>query len=210
MRGLRLCLQRPDLFRTQLRAIFRAARLGRVRLMFPMVTTTEELAQAKAMAEEARREVGAEPVEVGIMIEVPAAVVMADQLAREVDFFSIGTNDLTQYVLAMDRLHPVLAPQADGLHPAVLRMVRQTVEAARAAGIWVGVCGGIAGDPAGAMVLAGLGVKELSVSIPSVAAIKAKLRGLSMARLEALAARALDCRSAAEVRALAAGGGSLG
>lgn len=174
--------------------------------MFPMVTMLGELAQAKALAEEVRREVGAEPVEVGIMMEVPAAVVMADQFAREVDFFSIGTNDLTQYVLAMDRMHPVLAPQADGLHPAVLRMVRQTVEAAKGAGIWVGACGGIAGDPAGAMVLAGLGVAELSMGIPSVAAIKAKLRGLSMRRLEELARRALDCRSAAEVRALAARG----
>ncbi|MDY7226648.1 phosphoenolpyruvate--protein phosphotransferase [Hyalangium rubrum] len=206
VRGLRLCLQRPDLFRTQLRAIFRASRLGAVRLMFPMVTTPSELTQAKAIAEEVRRDVGAKPVEVGIMIEVPAAVVMADQFAREVDFFSIGTNDLTQYVLAMDRLHPVLAPQADGLHPAVLRMVRQTVEAAKRNGIWVGACGGIAGDPAGAMMLAGLGVAELSVGIPSIAAIKARMRGLSMARLEEMARRALDCQSAAEVRALAVAG----
>jgi phosphocarrier protein FPr len=206
VRGLRLCLQRQDLFRTQLRAIFRASRLGSVRLMFPMVTMPSELIQAKAIAEEVRREVGAEPVEVGIMIEVPAAVVLADQFAREVDFFSIGTNDLTQYVLAMDRMHPVLAPQADGLNPAVLRMVHQTVEAARRAGIWVGACGGIAGDPAGAMMLAGLGVAELSVSIPSIAAIKARMRGLAMSRLQELARRALDCQSAAEVRALAAGG----
>jgi multiphosphoryl transfer protein len=206
VRGLRLCLQRQDLFRTQLRAIFRASRLGPVRLMFPMVTLPSELIQAKAIAEEVRREVGAEPVEVGIMIEVPAAVVLADQFAREVDFFSIGTNDLTQYVLAMDRMHPVLAPQADGLNPAVLRMVHQTVEAARGAGIWVGACGGIAGDPAGAMMLAGLGVSELSVSIPSIAAIKARMRGLAMSRLRELARRALDCQSAAEVRALAAGG----
>jgi phosphocarrier protein FPr len=207
VRGLRLCLQRQDLFRTQLRAIFRASHAGRARLMFPMVTSPGELVQAKAITEEVRREVGAKPVEIGIMIEVPAAVVLADQFAREVDFFSIGTNDLTQYVLAMDRGHPVLAPQADGLHPAVLRMVRQTVEAAKDAGIWVGACGGIAGDPAGAMLLAGLGVFELSVGIPSIAAIKARLRGLSMKRLQELARRALDCRSAAEVRALVSGGG---
>ncbi|WP_142847921.1 phosphoenolpyruvate--protein phosphotransferase [Telmatospirillum sp. J64-1] len=205
VRGLRLCLQRQDLFRTQLRAIYRASRTGPVRLMFPMVTMPGELAQAKAIAEEIRQEIGADPVPIGIMIEVPAAVVMADQFAREVDFFSIGTNDLTQYVLAMDRLHPVLAPQADGLHPAVLRMVRQTVEAAERSGIWVGACGGIAGDPAGAMMLAGLGVAELSVGIPSIAAIKAKIRGLSMAKLQELSRRALDCRSAAEVRALAGG-----
>ncbi|MBF5043907.1 phosphoenolpyruvate--protein phosphotransferase [Aggregicoccus sp. 17bor-14] len=202
VRGLRLSLQRPDLLRTQLRAILRASRRGLARVMFPMVTSLDELLQARAILEEVRREVGAPPLEVGIMIEVPAAVVMADQLAQHVDFFSIGTNDLTQYVLAMDRLHPVLAPQADGLHPAVLRMVRQTVEAARGAGIWVGACGGIAGEPAGALVLAGLGVTELSVSIPSVAAIKAKLRSRSMRELEQLAQRALQCRTAAEVRAL--------
>ena len=202
VRGIRLCLQRPELFRTQLRAVFRASREGPVRLMYPMITMREDLAQAKAITEEVRRELGAKPIELGIMIEVPSAVMMADQLAREVSFFSIGTNDLTQYVLAMDRQHPVLAPQADGLHPAVLRMVERTVAAARAAGIWVGACGGIAGDPAGAVVLSGLGVSELSVSIPSIAAIKALLRGLTMAGAESIARRALGCGSAAEVRAL--------
>lgn len=205
VRGIRLCLQRQDLFRTQLRAVFRASREGPVRLMYPMVATLDELAQAKAVTEEVRREVGADPIETGIMIEIPAAAMMADLLAREVDFFSIGTNDLTQYVLAMDRLHPVLAPQADGLHPAVLRMVERTAQAARAAGIWTGACGGIAGDPAGAVILAGLGVTELSVSIPSIAAVKALLRGISMKDAEILARRALTCRNAAEVRSLVQG-----
>lgn len=202
VRGIRLCLQREDLFRTQLRAVFRASREGPVRLMYPMIALLEELARAKAITEEVRREVGVDPIELGIMIEVPSAVMMADRLAREVSFFSIGTNDLTQYVLAMDRQHPVLAPQADGLHPAILRMIERTVAAARAAGIWVGACGGIAGDPAGAVVLAGLGVFELSVSIPSIAATKARLRGLTMARAEDIARRALACGTAAEVRAL--------
>jgi phosphoenolpyruvate-protein phosphotransferase len=205
VRGIRLCLQRQDLFRTQLRAVFRASREGPVRLMYPMIATGEELAQAKAVTEEVRREVGADPIEIGIMIEVPSAVMMAAELAREVSFFSIGTNDLTQYVLAMDRQHPVLAPQADGLHPAVLRMVDLTVKAARAAGIRVGACGGIAGDPAGAVILAGLGVSELSVSIPSIAAIKARVRGLTMTGAEALARRALACGSAAQVRDLVQG-----
>ena len=205
VRGIRLCLQRQDLFRTQLRAVFRASREGPVRLMYPMIASGEELAQAKAITEEVRRELGAEPIEIGIMIEVPSAVMMAAELAREVSFFSIGTNDLTQYVLAMDRQHPVLASQADGLHPAVLRMVELTVKGARAAGIWVGACGGIAGDPAGAVVLAGLGVAELSVSIPSIAAIKALVRGLSMAGAETLAQRALACGNAAQVRALLQG-----
>jgi phosphocarrier protein FPr len=201
-RGIRLCLLRPDLFRTQLRAIFRAAATGPVRIMYPMISTLEELAAAKKITEEVRLEMGAAPVEIGIMIEVPSAAIMADQLAREVDFFSVGSNDLTQYVLAMDRGHPVLAKQADGLHPAVLRMIDTTVKAAKAAGKWVGVCGGIAGDPRGVVLLAGLGVAELSVSIPSIAAVKAQIRTLSLERARALAQRALNCRSAAEVRAL--------
>lgn len=202
VRGIRLCFEREDLFRTQLRAILRVSREGPVRIMYPMIAMPEELARAKAITEEVRREVGADPVEIGIMIEVPSAVMMAERLAKEVAFFSIGTNDLTQYVLAMDRLHPVLAPQADGLHPAVLRMIDLTVKAARKAGIWVGACGGIAGDPAGAVLLAGLGVFELSVAIPSIPAIKAHLRAIAMSDAQAVARRALDCGSAAEVRAI--------
>ena len=202
VRGIRLCLARPELFRAQLRAIYRAAEYGPVRIMFPMVSTLEDLEAAKVIAAEVRWELEAKAVEIGIMIEVPSAVVMAEELAQEVDFFSIGTNDLTQYVLAMDRGHPILAKQADGLHPAVLRMVDRTVQAATAAGKWVGVCGGIAGDPKGAAILVGLGVVELSVSIPSIAAIKAQIRRLSLAKAQALARKALACRTAAEVRSL--------
>lgn len=202
IRGIRLCLQRPDLFRPQLRAIYRAAKTGSVKIMFPMIATLEELQTAKQIAEEVRLAIDAPPVDIGMMIEVPSAVVMAAEFAQMVDFFSIGTNDLTQYVLAMDRGHPALAKQADGLHPAVLRMIDQTVQAASAAGKWVGVCGGMAGDPKGATILAGLGVAELSISIPSVAAVKAKLRGLSLAQTQDLAKRALKCRNAQEVRAL--------
>ncbi len=202
IRGLRLCLRRPDLFEPQLRAIYRAAMHGPLKLMFPMVATLEEVQQAKAIAERIRAELNAPPIEIGIMVEVPSVAMMADVLATEVDFFSIGTNDLTQYVLAMDRLHPELARQADSLHPAVLRMIARTVQGAASAGRWVGVCGGIASDPLGAAILVGLGVRELSVSIPSVAAIKAHLRGLSTIELRDLAQRALACRNAAEVRAL--------
>ena len=201
-RGIRLCLNRPELFRTQLRAIFRAAATGPVRIMYPMISTLDELTKAKAITEEVRLEMGADPVEIGIMIEVPSAVMMAEDFAREVDFFSIGTNDLTQYTLAMDRLHPVLAKQADGLHPAVLRMIDQTVRGAKAAGKWVGACGGIAGDPRGVVILTGLGVSELSVSIPSIAAVKAQIRGMTMDKTRKFAERALRCRDAAEVRAL--------
>jgi phosphocarrier protein FPr len=201
-RGIRLCLNRPELFRTQLRAIFRAAASGPVRIMYPMISTVEELRRAKAITEEVRQELGAAPVEIGIMIEVPSAVMMAEELAAEADFFSVGSNDLTQYTLAVDRMHPVLSRQADGLHPAVLRMIDRAVRAAGKAGRWVGVCGGIAGDPKGVVILAGLGIRELSVSIPSIAAVKAQIRGLSMEGARRLAERALACHDAAGVRAL--------
>jgi len=202
VRGIRLCLARPELFVPQLRAIYRASKHGPIKIMFPMIATVEDLLKAKEIAEQVRQDVGADPVEIGIMIEVPSAVVLADKLAQEADFFSIGTNDLTQYVLAMDRLHPMLAKQADGLHPAVLRLVDQTVTAATVAGKWVGVCGGIAGDPKGAVILIGLGVTELSMSIPSIAAVKAKLRNISLADAKAVAQRALACQNSADVRGL--------
>jgi multiphosphoryl transfer protein len=202
VRGIRLCLARPELFRPQLRAIYRVSAHGPVKIMFPMVSIIEELRTARAIAEEVRLEVNAEPVDIGIMIEVPSAVLMADEFAQEVEFFSVGTNDLTQYTLAMDRVHPMLAKQADGLHPAVLRMVDMTVQAAMAAGKWVGVCGGIAGDPKGAVILTGLGVAELSVAIPSIAAVKGQLRGLSFEKAKVVARQALACRTAAEVREL--------
>ena len=202
VRGIRLCLAHPELFRTQLRAIYRAAAHGPVKIMFPMIATLDELRAARAIAEEERAVLDAPELDIGIMIEVPSTVVMAAEFAREVDFFSVGTNDLTQYTLAMDRQHPALARQVDGLHPAVLRLIRQTVQAAEAAGIWVGVCGGVAGDPKGAVVLAGLGVSELSVAVPSIAAIKERLRGYSLEEARALAERALGCSSSAEVRAL--------
>jgi phosphocarrier protein FPr len=202
VRGIRLCLAKPELFRAQLRAIYRAAHYGPIRIMFPMIASLEDLMAAKAMAAEVRWELNAPSVEIGIMIEVPSAVMMADELAEQVDFFSIGTNDLTQYTLAMDRGHPMLAKQADGLHPAVLRMIERTVQAATTAGKWVGVCGGMAGDPKGAVLLAGLGVTELSMSIPSIAAIKAQLRRLSLEKCQAYAWKALACQTTAEVRAL--------
>nr|MBP8252932.1 phosphoenolpyruvate--protein phosphotransferase [Herpetosiphon sp.] len=202
IRGIRLCLQRPDLFIPQLRALYRAASYGNLKIMFPMIATLEDWQQAKSMADLVRNELNAPQVPLGIMIEVPSAVVLADMLAEEVDFFSIGTNDLTQYTLAMDRLHPVLAKQADGLHPAVLRMIDQTVKSASKHGKWVGVCGGIAGDPKGAAILTGLGVSELSVSVPSIAEVKAVIRARSHADLQALAQKAINSRTAAEVRAL--------
>ena len=202
VRGIRLCLRHPELFVPQLRAIYRAAQTGPVKIMFPMVGSLEDLRAAKEAAEKVRAELRVSPVEIGIMIEVPSAALLANELAREVDFLSIGTNDLTQYVLAMDRMHPALASQVDGLHPVVLRLIDQTVRAATTAGKWVGVCGGVAGEPRGAMIMAGLGVTELSMSLPSIAAIKAQLRNTSLVRLKAFAQKALACQSAPEVRAL--------
>jgi phosphocarrier protein FPr len=202
VRGIRLCLARRDLFIPQLRAIYRASAYGRVHIMFPMISTLEDVAQARAIAEQVRQELGASPIPLGIMIEVPSAVMLADYLAQEVDFFSIGTNDLTQYTLAMDRLHPQLARQADALHPAVLRMIDKTVQAARNAGKWVGVCGGVAGDVKGAAILTGLGVSELSISVPSIPTVKAYIRSLSLTEMQRLAQKALQCRTAAEVRSL--------
>lgn len=202
MRGIRLCFQRPDLFLPQLRAIYRASQHGPLKIMFPMVSTLEDFLKARDYAEGVRSELGAARVDLGIMIEVPSAVMLAEEFAEVVDFFSIGTNDLTQYTLAMDRLHPQLAPQADGLHPAVLRMIDHTVKAARKHQRWVGVCGGIAGDVEGALVLTGLGVNELSVAAPAVPTIKATLRERSHADLERLAQQALKCSTAREVRGL--------
>ncbi len=202
IRGIRLCLVRPDLFIPQLRALYRATAYGPLSIMFPMISTLEEWEQGRSIAEQVRQELNAPPVPLGIMIEVPSAVILADHFARQVDFFSIGTNDLTQYTLAMDRLHPQLAKQADALHPAVLRMVDKTVQAAKREGKWVGVCGGLAGDTKGAAILTGLGVSELSVSIPSIAAVKAHIRSLSLAELQSKAQQALQCRTAEEVRSL--------
>ncbi|MGB4948249.1 MAG: phosphoenolpyruvate--protein phosphotransferase, partial [Candidatus Competibacter denitrificans] len=199
-RGLRIGLDRPEILRLQLRAILRTAAYGKVRVMFPMVGLLSELRDAKAMLEEERQRLNAAPIETGIMVEIPAAAIMAAQFAREVDFFSIGTNDLTQYTLAMDRGHPKLAPKVDGLNPSILRLIAWTVKAAHDEGKWVGVCGGIASDPQAVPLLIGLGVDELSVSLPTIPSIKAQIRTLWLHECQELAQRALALETAAEVR----------
>ncbi len=215
-RGIRLALARPDLLRTQLRAILRAGAgtQGVVKIMFPMVATLEEVRQAKAhlaAVQQALEEEGtphAQGVEVGIMVEIPAAAVMADVLAPEVDFFSIGTNDLSQYTLAADRTHPEVGPMADAFHPAVLRLIRQVVEAAHAVGVWVGVCGELAGDPLATPLLLGLGVDELSMAAPSIPEVKARVRAWRATDAQTLARQVLQLPSAQAVReALQAAGG---
>lgn len=201
-RGIRLGFDRPELMRTQFRAILRASTAGKARVMFPMIARMEELEMAKAVMEEERQKLGVPPIEIGIMVEVPAAAVSAERFAEQVDFFSIGTNDLTQYTLAMDRGHPKLAPYVDALNPSVLRMIDLTVQGADKHGKWVGVCGGMAGDPQAVPILVGLGVKELSVSVPVIPAVKAQVRSLSLAQCQELARQALNLDSAAQVRDL--------
>ncbi|UBV44979.1 phosphoenolpyruvate--protein phosphotransferase (plasmid) [Deinococcus taeanensis] len=204
LRGIRLCFERPDLFLPQLRAIARVAKdHPNVHVMFPMISTLEDFRRARAMLDDVRAELGAPRIPLGVMIEVPSAALLARQLAPEVDFFSVGTNDLTQYTLAMDRLHPQLARQTDAMHPAVLQLVKLTVDAAEAHGRWVGVCGGAAGDDVGALILTGLGVRELSVSAPQVPGVKAALRQHDLSVLRALAEQALAQPDAEAVRALA-------
>ncbi len=199
-RGVRVMLRRPDVMGSQLRAILRASRVGRVHLLVPMVSTLDEWRAVKRAYERERRQLGVAPVPVGIMVEVPATAIMAEQFAREVDFFSIGTNDLTQFTLAMDRDHPRLATQVDALNPAVLRLVSMTIDAAHRHGKWVSVCGVVAADAQAVPILVGLGVDELSVSAADVPAVKARIRTLERTSCEALARRALAASSAADVR----------
>ncbi len=202
LRGIRLCLQRPQVLETQLRALLSAAGERPLRIMFPMVGSVDEWRQARDMALRLREEIPVADLQLGIMVEVPSAALLAPVLAREVDFFSVGTNDLTQYTLAIDRGHPTLSAQADGLHPAVLQLIDMTVRAAHAHGKWVGVCGELAADPHAVPLLVGLGVDELSVSARSIAEVKARVRELTLAEARTLAQRALELPSAAEVRAL--------
>ncbi|MGF6540160.1 phosphoenolpyruvate--protein phosphotransferase [Paraburkholderia youngii] len=202
LRGVRLAQVRPDLLDDQLRGLLAVRPIGAVRILLPMVTDAGELIRIRKRIDELAREAGStEPVEVGVMIEVPSAALLADQLAQHADFLSIGTNDLTQYTLAMDRCQPDLAAQADGLHPAVLRLIAATVEGAAKHGKWVGVCGALAGDPLAMPLLVGLGVTELSVDPVSVPGIKARVRTLDYQLCRQRARDALALDSAQAVRA---------
>jgi len=203
-RGVRVGLDRPEILRTQLRAILRATAFGKVSVMFPMIATLNELRDVKAMLCEEAASLGVPPVAAGIMVEVPATAIMAAQFAREANFFSIGTNDLTQYTLAMDRGHPKLARQVDGLTPSVLTLIAHTVRGAQPLGRRIGVCGAIASDPGAVPILLGIGVDELSVSLPAIPAVKAQIRSLRFDECQRLAERALAAESAQEVRALVA------
>jgi len=210
LRGLRLGLARPELLLTQLRAVLRTAAHHPVRVMFPMVSTVEEVRDALELLGRARASLLAEGIEartpeVGVMVEVPSAALTADALAPLVDFFSIGTNDLTQYTLAAERGNPGLAGLCDALHPAVLRLIARTVDAAGRAGRRVGVCGEVAADRAALPVLLGLGVRELSVAPTLIPGVKRAVRDLDVGAAAGLAERALEAGSAAAVRDLLAG-----
>jgi phosphotransferase system enzyme I (PtsI) len=197
LRGIRLCLKHQDLFREQLRAILRASAQGKVKVMFPMISGVEEFRQAKTLLAECmedlrRRHVPFdEKIETGLMIEVPAAVLVVDALAKEADFLSIGTNDLIQYTLAVDRVNDEVAHLYDPLHPAILRLIQITVRAAHAAGKWVGMCGEMASDPELTPMLVALELDELSVSPALVPAVKKAVRDLNFAHCKGLAEEAL-------------------
>lgn len=210
VRAIRLSQQRPDLFQSQIRAILRAAAEYPFRVMFPMVADGSEIQWARTqleLAHQALQAAGiphAERIETGIMVEIPSAALIAQHLARDVDFFSIGTNDLTQYTLAAERGSPALANLADGLHPAVLRLIKSVIDGAHRYGKWVGVCGELAGDPLAVPVLLGMGIDELSLNAAGIPRVKEIIRNVRYTAAQGLAAECLraanaqECRTAAE------------
>lgn len=205
-RGIRFTLHHRDMLKTQLRAILRASPGHNIKIMFPVVASVGEVRAAKAILAEAQdglRTAGVpfdDSIEVGIMIEVPAAVVAADQLACEVDFFSIGSNDLSQYVMAADRTNERVADLVDAFQPAVLRMIRQTIVAGKAAGVWVGLCGELAGDPLAVPILLGFGLDEFSMNPPAIPDVKRVIGRLTIDETKAIAEAVLSCESAGAVR----------
>lgn len=206
LRGLRYCLAHPDLFSEQLSALCLAARKGELRILLPMVTSLSELKAARRALEKAAARTGLSRLpELGVMIEVPSAALLADRLASEADFFSIGTNDLAQYGLAVDRANPDVSDLYRPLHPAILKMIRMVVDAGRERGRPVAVCGELAADPIGAAVLVGLGVTDLSVTPVAIPAVKENLLGIEVSRARALAEEALDASEASEVEKLFGG-----
>jgi phosphotransferase system enzyme I (PtsI) len=204
-RAIRFCLAQPELFRAQLRAILRASAEGNVKMMYPMISGLEELKQANALVEKCKDELRAEKIpfdenlEIGAMIEIPSAALVADALAKRVKFFSIGSNDLIQYTLAADRTNEKVSHLYEPTHPAILRLIKATVDAAHANGIWAGVCGEIAGDPVLAPLLIGLGVDELSAAPPVIDEVKYIIRRIKLSEAQALAEFALQCESPTEI-----------
>ena len=197
-RAIRFCLENPHIFKTQLRAILRAATTNNIRIMYPMISGLEELRQANSILEQCKQELAAAGIsfnpwiEVGIMIETPSAVLVADHLAREVRFFSIGTNDLIQYSIAVDRLNDRIAHLYNPTHPCILRMIKMVVESGKAQGIWTGICGEMASDILLTPLLIGLGVEELSATSAMVPRIKKAVQSLDAVECGQLTSKALD------------------
>ncbi|HPU56976.1 MAG TPA: phosphoenolpyruvate--protein phosphotransferase, partial [Verrucomicrobiota bacterium] len=206
-RAIRFCLQEKEVFRSQLRAILRASAHGNVRMMYPMISGLDELNQANALVEQYKDELRRENVpfdehiEIGAMIEIPSAALIADSLARRLRFFSIGTNDLIQYSLAVDRMNEKIAHLYEPTHPAILRLIKATVDAARRNNITVAVCGEMAGDPVMTALLLGLGVDDLSCAPSLVPQVKFMVRRLKLTEAKELAEFALNCESASEILA---------
>ena len=205
VRAIRLCFQREDIFRTQLRALLRASVYGDLRIMFPMIAALGEFRKAKGILMEEKEKLVAEGIEVsdtlqvGIMIEIPAAAILADQFAKEVDFFSIGTNDLIQYTFAADRMSSGVSYLYQPFNPSILRLVKHVIDAAHQEGKWVGMCGEMAGETLAAPLLLGLGLDEFSMSATSVLDQRKLIKNLSKAEMEVLASQAINCGTMEEV-----------
>jgi phosphotransferase system enzyme I (PtsI) len=204
-RAIRFCLENIDIFKTQLRAILRASAVGNVKIMFPMISGLDELRRAVAVLKECAEDLSREghainqKMEVGAMIEIPSAAISADTLAREVDFFSIGTNDLIQYALAVDRVNERIAHLYEPTHPAVLRLLKMIADAAHANGIWVGVCGEMAGDIALIPLLLGLGMDELSAGATLVPRVKRAVQSLDMTECQKLVEESLKLQTPSQI-----------
>jgi phosphotransferase system enzyme I (PtsI) len=205
LRAIRFCLKHTDLFKVQLRGILKASTGGKVKIMFPMISGMDEIRRARKMLEEAKDELRAEDIpfdadiEVGVMIEVPSAAIIADLIVKEVDFISIGTNDLLQYALAIDRVNEHVAYLYEPFHPAVLRMIKAVADAGNEAGVSVGVCGEVAGDPEYALILLGFGVGTLSMNAFSILKVKRLLRSVSYAEAKGICDEILKFDTATEV-----------
>ncbi len=205
LRAIRLCLKRPDIFKAQLRAILRAAAHGPIKVMFPMISTLMEIRESKVLLNECIQQLKREGqifrsgIEVGAMIEIPSAAVVADILIQELDFLSIGTNDLIQYTLAVDRVNESVAYLYDPLNPAILRLVQMTVDACHKAGKWVGMCGEMAGDPQFVPLLLGMGLDEFSVSVSVIPEIKKVIRMMPFEKSKEIAKAALQMKTSEEV-----------
>jgi phosphotransferase system enzyme I (PtsI) len=204
-RAIRLCLEMQDMFRIQLRALLRASIYGNLKIMFPMIATLDEFRQAKSILIEEKEILQAngiavsENIEVGIMVEIPSTAVMADQFAKEVDFFSVGTNDLIQYTMAADRMNERVSYLYQPYSPAILRLVKMVIDAAHKEGIWAGMCGEMAGDETAIPLLIGLGLDEFSMSATSILKARSQILRLSKKEMEDLAEKALQMSTTSEV-----------